>query len=154
MISAPLHTLTSSKTTFNWNEQAELAFTTLKRLTFIVDVKASSTVLVLGAVLSECSRKGKINPCDFFLGVSPVESNYDVGERELLVVKLALEEWRHWLEGSKKPFQVWTDHKNLEYLKTDKRLNPRQVRWALFLLFQLYFVLQIQHQHQTRRSVL
>lgn len=27
---------------------------------------------------------------------------------------------------------VWTDHKNLEYLKSAKRLNPRQARWALF----------------------
>ncbi|KAM9740434.1 uncharacterized protein ACNS7B_011878 isoform 1-T1 [Menidia menidia] len=27
---------------------------------------------------------------------------------------------------------VWTDHRNLEYLKTARRLNPRQARWALF----------------------
>jgi hypothetical protein len=26
---------------------------------------------------------------------------------------------------------VWTDHKNLEYLHTAKRLNSRQARWAL-----------------------
>ena len=30
------------------------------------------------------------------------------------------------------PFQVWTDHKNLEYLHTAKRLNSRQAQWALF----------------------
>lgn len=54
------------------------------------------------------------------------------GERELLVVKLALEEWKHWLECAKEPFQGWTDHKNLEYLCTAKRLNPREARWALF----------------------
>ncbi|KAK3511092.1 hypothetical protein QTP70_030283 [Hemibagrus guttatus] len=46
--------------------------------------------------------------------------------------KLALEEWRHWLEGAKHPFTVLTDHKNLEYLQAAKRLNPRQARWALF----------------------
>lgn len=27
---------------------------------------------------------------------------------------------------------VWTDHKNLEYIRSAKRLNARQVRWALF----------------------
>ncbi|KAG5285846.1 hypothetical protein AALO_G00008160 [Alosa alosa] len=43
--------------------------------------------------------------------------NYDVGDRELLAIKLALDEWRHWLEGAH-PFVVWTDHKN--------RLNSRQ----------------------------
>lgn len=29
------------------------------------------------------------------------------------------------------PFLVWTDHKNLEYIHTAKRLNSRQARWAL-----------------------
>ncbi len=30
------------------------------------------------------------------------------------------------------PFVIWTDHKNLEYIKSAKRLNSRQARWALF----------------------
>lgn len=47
-------------------------------------------------------------------------------------MKAAVEEWRHWLEGALHPFQVITDHKNLEYIKSAKRLNPRQARWALF----------------------
>jgi hypothetical protein len=50
----------------------------------------------------------------------------------LVAVKMALEEWRHWLEGAKHPFLVWTDHRNLEYLQQARRLNPRQARWALF----------------------
>lgn len=56
-----------------------------------------------------------------------------MGNRELLALKLALEEWRHWLEGAGQPFQAWTDHKNLEYIRSAKRLNSRQARWALFL---------------------
>lgn len=47
-------------------------------------------------------------------------------------MKAAIEEWRHWLEGAVQPFQIITDHKNLEYIKGAKRLNPRQARWALF----------------------
>jgi hypothetical protein len=50
------------------------------------------------------------------LWLTPPERNYDVGNRELLTVKLALEEWRHWLEGAELPFIVWTDHKNLSYI--------------------------------------
>lgn len=53
---------------------------------------------------------------------------------QLLVVKLELEEWRHWLEGAAQPFLVLTDHKNLEYLPKAKRPNPRQARWALFFM--------------------
>ncbi|XP_077389003.1 uncharacterized protein LOC144026289 [Festucalex cinctus] len=40
-------------------------------------------------------------------------------------------QWRHWLEGAKEPFRVLTDHKNLAYLRSAKRLNSRQARWAL-----------------------
>ncbi len=39
---------------------------------------------------------------------------------------------RYWLEGAQLPFMVLTDHKNLEYLRDAKRLNPRQARWTLF----------------------
>ena len=74
-----------------------------------------------------------MHPCAFLSWrLSAAESNYDVGNRELLAVKVALEEWRHWLEGAQHPFIVWTDHKNLEYIKQAKRLNSRQARWALF----------------------
>uniref|UniRef100_A0A3P9KUB3 Gypsy retrotransposon integrase-like protein 1 n=1 Tax=Oryzias latipes TaxID=8090 RepID=A0A3P9KUB3_ORYLA len=50
----------------------------------------------------------------------------------MLAIKEALEAWRHWLEGTELPFLVYTDHKNLEYLKSSKRVNSRQARWALF----------------------
>lgn len=51
----------------------------------------------------------------------------------LLMVNLALEEWRHWLEGAEHPFIIWTDHKNLTYLRTTKMLNTCQI--CLSLLF-------------------
>ena len=44
-----------------------------------------------------------------------------------------MEEWRHFLEGSELRFEVWTDHKNLEYFWTAKKLNRRQDHWSLFL---------------------
>lgn len=64
--------------------------------------------------------------------LTSAERNYDGGNRELLAVKLALEEWRHWLEEATQPFLVLTDCKSLEYLRKPKRLNPRQASWALF----------------------
>lgn len=88
----------------------------------------------VGAVLCQCaSTDQKLHPCAFFSRrLTPAEWNYDVGNRELLVVKLALEEWMHWLEGSELSFILWTDHKNLAYIQTAKQLNSCQAHWALF----------------------
>ncbi len=99
---------------------------------FIVEVNASD--VGVGAVLSQRSLcDGKVHPCAFFSRrLSPAVRNYDIGNKELLAVGLALGEWRHWLEGSAQPFLVWTDHKNLEYIRSVKRLSSRQARWALF----------------------
>ncbi|XP_047190425.1 uncharacterized protein LOC118319617 isoform X2 [Scophthalmus maximus] len=60
---------------------------------FIVEVDASDSGV--GAVLSQRSAGDKrLHPCAFFSRkLSPAEQNYDVGNRELLAVKLALEEW-------------------------------------------------------------
>ncbi|XP_057205010.1 uncharacterized protein si:ch211-159i8.4 isoform X2 [Triplophysa rosa] len=145
-VAAPLTALTSTKVFFRWNQKAQEVFDKLKSrfisapvltvpdpdLQFIVDVDASD--VGVGAVLSQRSAiDGKVHPCAFFsLRLSPTERNYDIGNRELLAVKLALGEWRHWLEGSAQPFLVWTDHKNLEYIRSAKRLSSRQARWSLF----------------------
>lgn len=71
---------------------------------FIVEVDASD--VGVGAVLSQRAKgDNKLHPCTFFSKkLSPTERNYDEGNRELLAVKLALEDWRHWLEGSEPPF--------------------------------------------------
>ena len=44
-----------------------------------------------------------------------------------------LEAWRHLLEGVQFRFEIWTDHKNLEYFMKAQKLNRRQARWALYL---------------------
>ena len=132
-VAAPLTCLTSTKLPFQWSSEAEAAFATLKnRFTsapilvqpdpdrkFVVEVDGSDSGM--GAVLSQrAESEGKMYPW------SSAERNYDVGNRELLAGKLALEEWRHWLEGVKQSFLVWTDHKNLIYVRNAKRLNSRQ----------------------------
>ena len=90
---------------------------------FILEVDASDTGV--GAVLSQRVPDGKVHPCAYFSRhLSPAEKNYAIGDRELLALKLSLEEWRHLLEGSAVPFLIWTDQCNLEYLWSAKRLNP------------------------------
>lgn len=145
-IAAPLTALTSVLRPFQWDPAAQAAFSRLKELfvsspiltqpdrsrQFIVEVDASDSGV--GAILSQRSPSdNKVHPCAYLSRrLSPAERNYDVGNRELLAVKIALEEWRHWLEGAEHPFVVWTDHKNLEYIRSAKRLNARQARWSLF----------------------
>ena len=51
----------------------------------------------------------------------------------MLAIIRALEEWRHFLEGAHHKFEIWTDHKNLEYFMMAKKLNRRQARWSLYL---------------------
>jgi hypothetical protein len=41
----------------------------------------------------------------------------------MLVVMCALYKWRHFLQGSQRRFEIWMDHKNLEYFTTPKKLN-------------------------------
>ncbi len=130
----------------SWSSAAIASFRSLKErfttapilhhpdpdLELTLEVDTSSTGI--GAVLSQ--RQGdppKLYPCAFFSRkLNPTEQNYDVGNRELLAMKAAFEEWRHWLEGASHSFTVLTDHRNLEYLKSAKRLNHRQARWSLF----------------------
>lgn len=61
----------------------------------------------VGAVLSQRSGEPpKLHPCAYFSKkLSPAEKNYDMGDRELLAVKLVLEECRHWLEGALQLFK-------------------------------------------------
>jgi len=49
----------------------------------------------------------------------------------LAAVVFALKIWRHYLFGSK--FEVFSDHKSLKYMFSQKELNMRQRRWLEFL---------------------
>ncbi|KAK9395371.1 hypothetical protein NXF25_018732, partial [Crotalus adamanteus] len=60
------------------------------------------------------------------------DRGWAIWEKEAYAVRWALATWRHFLEGAKENFEVWTDHKNLEALQTPRRLAPKHVRWALY----------------------
>jgi len=58
---------------------------------------------------------------------TPTEQNYDIYERKFLRVIKALEHWRPYLIWTKKPFIIETDHENLMYWKSLKKLTRRIV---------------------------
>ena len=126
--------LTSSLRPFTWTPAASAAFTDLKRhftsapvlvdpdpsRPFVVEVDPSDSGI--GGVLSQASADQKMHPCAFYSRrYTPTEANYDIGNRELLAVVEAFREWRHWLEGAEHLVTVWTDHKNLTYVRSARR---------------------------------
>ncbi|KAI2660334.1 Transposon Tf2-11 polyprotein [Labeo rohita] len=124
----------------HWSFPAQEAFKELKQcfttapilhhpdpnLPFIVN----ASNIGIGAILSQCQGSpAKMFLCTFYsIKLNSAERKYDVGDRELLAMKAAAEEWRHWLEGTEHLFTVLTDHQNLKYLKTAKQLNPRRAK--------------------------
>ena len=73
-----------------------------------------------GKVIAYASRKLKVH-----------ERNYPTHDLELASVVFALKIWRHYLYGVH--VDVYTDHKSIHYVFTQKELNLRQIRWLELL---------------------
>ena len=55
-----------------------------------------------------------------------MEKNYKIHDKEMLAIIRGLENWRYLLESTCFKFEIWTDHKNLEYFMKVQKLNHRQ----------------------------
>ena len=55
------------------------------------------------------------------------ELKYPTHDLELAAIVFALKIWRHYLYGEK--CEIYTDHKSLKYIFTQKELSMRQRRW-------------------------
>ena len=66
----------------------------------------------------QADENSDLHPCTYFSHTfSSAQHNYDIYDRELLAVILALEEWRQYLQGTAHPITIITNHKNLSYIK-------------------------------------
>jgi len=93
----------------------------------------ASDYAMRGVLLMEC-RNGLWRPVAFLSkSLNETERNYEIHNKEMLAIVRGLEAWRHLLEGAQFKFEIWTDHKNLEYFMKAQKLNRRQARWALYL---------------------
>ncbi|KAL8148236.1 hypothetical protein AgCh_005552 [Apium graveolens] len=63
--------------------------------------------------------------------LKPHEQKYPVHDLELAAIVFSLKLWRHYLYGEK--CDIYTDHKSLKYIFTQKDLNMRQRRWLEFI---------------------
>ncbi|KAG8499167.1 hypothetical protein CXB51_005608 [Gossypium anomalum] len=139
MIATPLTRLLRKDIKFEWTEKCQQSFDKLKTLLtkapvlvqpepgkeFVIYSDASMNGLgcVLmqeGKVIAYASRQLK-----------PHEKNYPTHDLELAAIIFALRIWRHHLYGER--CRIFTDHKSLKYLMTQKDLNLRQRRWLELL---------------------
>ncbi|ESK88465.1 pro-pol protein [Moniliophthora roreri MCA 2997] len=153
-IAKPLYDLTKKGVPFNWTDDCDMAFNTLKRRfqqepvlwlpnlerPFIIETDASKWAS--GGVLRQEGPDGELHPCGFISHAFDVaERNYEIYDRELFAIVQALETWRHHLMEGPHPVTVLCDHKNLTYFQTAQKLNQRQAHWSLILsMFDLQLV--------------
>ncbi|XP_077230150.1 uncharacterized protein LOC143863354 [Tasmannia lanceolata] len=138
-LAASLTCLTWKGTKFVWSEDCEKSFQELKKRL----VSAPILTLPVGGmgfvIYSDASKKGL--GCVLMQNgkvivyasrqLKPYEENYPSHDLELAVVVFALKIWRHYLYGE--PCEIFTDHKSLKYIFTQKELNMRQRRWLELL---------------------
>ena len=142
----PLQTLTKKNAIFKWTNIQQEAFDKLKEMFTSAPILAMwqedrKTVLetdasgwATGGCLSQYDDSGCLRPVAYFSKkLSPVECNYNIHDKELLAIIRCLNEWRAELIGIQQPFHILTDHKNLKFFMTNRKLTERHVRWSLVL---------------------
>jgi len=78
--------------------------------------EADALDFAIGGVLSMKCEDEKWRPVTYISKLlNEAKRNYKIYNKEMLVIIQYLEVWRHFLEGAKDRFEIWTDHKNLEY---------------------------------------
>ena len=135
MIATPMTRLLQKDVKFEWTKKCQQSFGRLKTLLteapvlvllepgkeFVVYSDASLNGL--GCVLMQDGKVIAYALRQF----KPHEKNYPTHDLELAAIIFALKIWWHYLYGE--TCCIFTDHKSLKYLMTQKELNLRQRRW-------------------------
>jgi hypothetical protein len=141
-IARPLIHLTKKATPFTWEEAQIKAFETLKThmcqnpilhqpdYTKPFFLATDMSAYGVGAILLQEGDKHprKTSPTKhpiayYSATFMPTECNYNIYERELLALMKALAHWRPHLAGSTIPVTVLTDHANLTFWKSPRKVN-------------------------------
>ncbi|GKU89663.1 hypothetical protein SLEP1_g3776 [Rubroshorea leprosula] len=126
-------------TKFKWTPECEKSFLILK------DKLVTAPILALPingerfTIYSDASKKGLgclLMQKDRVIAyasqqLKPYEENYPTHDLELAAVIFALKILRHYLYGE--TCEIFTNHKSLKYIFTQKELNMRQRRWLELL---------------------
>ena len=94
-------------------------------------LETDSSGFAICGILTQLNQDGQWVPVAFFSRkMTACERNYGIPDQELLAIVESFREWRHFLEGSRYPVEVISDHLGLKSFSTKKNLSRRQVRWA------------------------
>ena len=120
---------------FEWDDKCQSSFEQLKKILVKAPVLTQPTSGREYALYSDASRIGL--GCVLMQDgkvvayasrqLKPHEQNYTTRDLELAAIVFDLKIWRHYLYGEK--CRIFTDHKRLKYLLTQKELNLRKRRW-------------------------
>ena len=140
----PLTSLTE-KSGWRWGEEQQAAFEKLKQriaedavLALPNDfgqfhLEADASEGATGTILSQ-KQDDVWCPVAFIShGLTETEGNYEIYDKEMLVIILSLEECRQCLMGAQEDFEIFTDHQNHKYFQKPQKLNQRQANWYMEL---------------------
>jgi len=140
-VARPLHNMVKKDKRWDWTERQEKAFKELKEQFTKEPVLAAPDIdkkmrmevdvsdYAMGGVLLMEYKDGLWRPVAFLSKLlNETERNYEIHDKEMLVIIRELEVWRHLLKGAQFKFEIWMDHKNLEYFMKAQKLNRRQAR--------------------------
>jgi hypothetical protein len=138
--------LTKKNQLFSWSKDCQTTFDELKKrvieafvLSYFLSeletfLKSDSSNYVSARVLSQKKNDDLIRSVTYFSKtLSSAECNYEIYDKELLTIIRCFEQWRAELQSMKSFINVLTNHKNLKYFMTIKKLNKRQTKWTEFL---------------------
>ena len=132
VIASPLTKLLRKGIKFEWTDKCQNSFEQLKGMLVEAPVLTQPTSRKVYTLYSDASciglgcvlmQDGKV-VAYASRQLKPHEQNYPTHDLELAVVVFALKMWRHYLYEEK--CKIYTDHKSLKYLLTQKELNLRQ----------------------------
>jgi hypothetical protein len=143
-----LITLIRKNVSFIWSDACKRTFELLKRtiikasilahfdLKKQIYIKSDSFDFVFAEILSQMRKNDELHSVTFFSkNLASIECNYEIYDKELLIIVRCFEQWRFELlfTESSVSVKMLIDHKNLKYFMFIKQLNRRQSRWAQFL---------------------
>jgi ribonuclease HI len=134
-IAKPMTSLLEKGKEFKWTEECQESFDQLRSKLMAAPVLIMPDLQKNFDIYCDASRQGLgcvlmqeghvIAYASRQLGKH--ELNYPTHDLELAAVVHALKIWRHYIMGTK--CRIYTDHKSLKYIFTQKDLNLRQRRW-------------------------
>ncbi|GJX10392.1 putative reverse transcriptase domain-containing protein [Tanacetum coccineum] len=131
--------LTQKSVKFNWTRKTEAAFQLLKQKLYSALILALPEANENFVVYCDAFHKGfgvVLMQREKFITYALRQlkihkKNYTTHDLELGAVVFALKMWRHYLYGTK--CIVFTNHKSLQHILDQKKLNMRQRRWLELL---------------------